>query len=311
MVRVEVSEVVRGVALAQGPEGEAWLAGLDATVAEIVGRWDLTLGAQMEGGTASWVTEVTRADGTPAVLKLALPLGEFGDLEHEARVLELADGRGCVRLFDQDLPVGALLLERLGGLLHDQGLPTHEQIDAICDAVGLLWTAPVAGVDFPGLTAKGPWLAERTEQWWEELGHPCSRDVIDRALAYIERRLAADDPSRAVLLHGDAHPWNTLVDPVHGGHRLIDPDGLLGDPEYDLAIIMREMTDELVAGDALALGLARARYLADRTGLDIDRIWEWGYVERVSTGLLCLVDGMDVVGRDFLTVAEAWAAAPD
>jgi len=73
---------------------------------------------------------------------------------------------------------------------------------------------------------------------------------------------------------------------------------------------MRELTDELVAGDALGIGLARARYLARRTGLDAVRIWEWGYIERVSTGLLCLRDGMEQEGRAFLAIAEAWFRAP-
>ena len=90
---------------------------------------------------------------------------------------------------------------------------------------------------------------------------------------------------------------------------MVDADGLIAEPEYDLAIIMRELTDELLAGDALRLGQERARFLAEHTGLDEQRIWEWGYVERVSTGLLCLLESHNEWGRDFLTVAEAWSLA--
>ena len=67
---------------------------------------------------------------------------------------------------------------------------------------------------------------------------------------------------------------------------------------------------ELLAGDPLRIGLDRARLLADHTGLDEQRIWEWGYIERVSTGLLCCRDGHAESGRAFLRVAEAWSHGP-
>jgi streptomycin 6-kinase len=43
------------------------------------------------------------------------------------------------------------------------------------------------------------------------------------------------------------------------------------------------------------------------TGVDAQAIWDWGFVERVSTGLLGMQLGMDG-SRDFLTVAERTAA---
>jgi streptomycin 6-kinase len=72
---------------------------------------------------------------------------------------------------------------------------------------------------------------------------------------------------------------------------------------------MRELTDELLLGDALQLGHERARHLAAHTGADEQRIWEWGYVERVSTALHCLAQGHEAAGRDFLIVADAWSRA--
>ncbi len=88
------------------------------------------------------------------------------------------------------------------------------------------------------------------------------------------------------------------------GFKLVDPDGLLAEPEYDLGIIMREDPLELLEGDAHE----RARWLAARTNLDADAIWEWGVVERVSTGLLGTRVGLQPVGREMLAVAERVAA---
>jgi streptomycin 6-kinase len=58
----------------------------------------------------------------------------------------------------------------------------------------------------------------------------------------------------------------------------------------------------------------RARWLAARTGLDATGIWEWGVVERVSTGLLGTKVGLQPVARQMLALADrlaAWAARAD
>ena len=93
-----------------------------------------------------------------------------------------------------------------------------------------------------------------------------------------------------------------------GRYRFIDPDGLFADPEYDLGISMREYNDPLLAGDPVALGRQRAGFLAAQTGRDEQRIWEWGYIERVSTGLLLIkIDKDRAGGLTCLQIAAAWA----
>jgi streptomycin 6-kinase len=132
--------------------------------------------------------------------------------------------------------------------------------------------------------------------------------TVDRARTFAQRRAAAFDAENAYLLHGDAHQWNTLE--AGNGFKLIDPDGVIGEREYDLAIPMRESHEELLAGDPLALGQERCRLLARLTGLDPIAIWEWGFVERVATGLLCMLeDRKREWGRPVLEVADAWALA--
>jgi len=86
-------------------------------------------------------------------------------------------------------------------------------------------------------------------------------------------------PERSVIVHGDLHDTNALSS--GGGFKLVDPDGLLAEAEYDLGITMREDPLELFHGDPFD----RARSLASLTGLDPTAIWEWGVVERVSTCL--------------------------
>jgi streptomycin 6-kinase len=309
---VVVPDAVQRTARAEGAASTRWLAEIGELITELEREWNVIVGATLDGGTAAFVAEAVLADGTAAVVKLAMPAARDGReaLELEVRTLRLADGRGCVRVLRYDPARGAVLLERLGRQLHELGLPVTRQIEIICSALRELWAVPHDGAVLPLLDDKGRWLARFIAETWEELDRPCSARVVERAIGYAERRANAFDPDRAVLAHGDAHAWNTLGDLAGDGFKLIDPDGLIAEPEYDLAIPMREFTDELIAGDALAIGLQRARFLADLTGLDEQRIWEWGYVERVSTGLLCLRQDHADWGRDFLTVAEAWATAP-
>ena len=102
----------------------------------------------------------------------------------------------------------------------------------------------------------------------------------------------------AVLVHGDVHQWNVLE--AGTGFKLVDPDGLLAEAEYDLGVVMREDPVELRHGDPHE----RARWLAHRCGLDAAAIWEWGVAERVSTGLLCTRIGLQPVGRQMLATAD-------
>lgn len=122
---------------------------------------------------------------------------------------------------------------------------------------------------------------------------------MDHALRCAARGVAAHDDARAVLVHGDVHQWNALE--VRDGFRLVDPDGLLAEAEYDMGILMREDPLELLDDNDPR---ERARWLAASTHLDPTAIWEWGVVERVSTGLLCTKVDVQPVGRQMLAAAD-------
>ena len=150
----------------------------------------------------------------------------------------------------------------------------------------------------PDGAAKAAQLAGFITDKWSELGRPCSERAVAHALAAAESRRRAHDPARAVLVHGDVHQWNALR--AGDGFRLVDPDGLWAEPEYDLGVLMREDPAELTAGDPWD----RARLLAQRTGTDPVAIWEWGVAERVATGLTLTAVGLQPVAAEMLAAAD-------
>jgi streptomycin 6-kinase len=157
---------------------------------------------------------------------------------------------------------------------------------------------------------KAAWHVGFAPDTWEAAGRPCSERLLDTALACAQRRGAAYAPEASMLLHGDPHEANALADPdVPGAFRFVDPDGLFAEPAFDLGALLRDWTDDLLAGDPLALGREWCEMLARLGGADAQAIWEWALVERTSTGLLLIKLGDDHEGRRTLAVAEAWARA--
>jgi streptomycin 6-kinase len=300
---------------------QRWLTGLPGLIAGLERDWDITVGRPFDGATEAYVARARLGDGTPAVLKLMIPR-PGGHAVREMTVLRLANGDGCVRLLRCDAARGALLLERLGRSLDQLGLPIGRRHEILCATASRIWRpAPGAGLSGSGLPGSGlpgsglpgaglsgsglpdgrekaRRMADHITGAWDELGRPCSARAVDHALACAARRAAAHDDERAVPMHGDVHQWNVLE--ADGGFRLVDPDGVLAEAECDLGVIMREDPVELLTGDARD----RARWLAQRCGLDATAIWEWGVAERVSTGLLLTGIGLQPVAGEMLAAAD-------
>jgi streptomycin 6-kinase len=297
---MDLPEAVRRKAAAVGQS--TWLAGLPSLVAKLSDEWSIDVGRIFPDATEAFVAEAEQADGTAAVLKVAIP--RDGDqARREAAVLRRAAGQGCARLLSEAPDRHAALLERLGPSMHDLGLPLSQRHAVLCDTAALVWRA-APDLALPTGADHGRFLADLIATKWDALDRPCSERAVTHAIACADRRVAAHDDERAVLVHGDVHQWNALRST--DGFKLVDPDGHLAEPELDLGIIMREDPVELMA---LNDPRDRARWLAAHTGLDAEAVWEWGVVERVSTGLVSTEIGLQPWGRAMLHAADVIALA--
>jgi len=304
---LQIPTWVRQKAASLGQEGEAWLARLPEVIAHLEEQWSLTAGEALSGGSSAFVARARTADGGEAVLKISLPDPHF---RRQAQVLERAQGRGYVRLLGVDLEHSALLLEALGPSLEQLGMPVERQLETLCALLTRAWEVPPwEEPTQAAVEAKARGLHELVSRLWVELGRPCSDAVFRQALRFAEQRVAAAEPGRAVLVHGDPHPANALQvntprAGAEGGFVFVDPEGFLAEPAYDLGVVLREWCSELLAGDAPALARRYCQLLASQTGVDAQAIWEWGFLERVSSGLYALSFGAEELGRPFLATAE-------
>jgi streptomycin 6-kinase len=208
------------------PERAAWLNRLLDNVQNMQRQWSLTIGAPFDGAEVSyaWVAPVVLPDGTPAVLKLAMPHMEG---THELHALRFWNGNPTVQLLDADEEHGAMLLERCEPGTALRVLPEAEQDLVIAAVLRRLWRSPSAPHPFRPLSAM-------TEYWsYETLA-----DVAcwpDTALVHEGLHLFQELPRTApveVLLATDLHAGNILR-----SHRepwlVIDPKPFIGDPAYD------------------------------------------------------------------------------
>lgn len=214
---------------------------------ELVARWQLTIGEQYPAGAGGRVYRVTRADGTPAVLKISIPHREA---EQEADALERWGGNGAIRLLERDDAGHALLLElgEPGTPLSTRPLP--EAMDVLCGLLPRLW---VAADGFHTLS--------------DEIAH---WGVDERA-----RELAATQ-GELVLCNQDLHGDNVLA-AQREPWLVIDPKPLAAEREFQAAPIVR--SPEL--GHSKRDAFYRLDRLAE-LGLDRERMIAWTIVQTTA-----------------------------
>jgi streptomycin 6-kinase len=291
-----VTPVVRARAL-RAADGPAWLDDLPRRTGELTRRWALALGAPLAGGTAAVVHEVVRADGTPAVLKLPVP--DPGNALTTRTLLTAArteDGGGFVQVLAHD--GDDLLLERLGPSLAASGRTADEQLAVLTALLPRVWRLPPHGPpvdEAAGLT-----------RFVLDLLDGAPDDVTGAALECADRRSRAFVPERARLLHGDAAAPNALLAPQRPeGAAFVDPDGFTGDPAYDVGVALRDWSAELLAHPRPAeLLRGWCATAAARTGTDPQAVWEFAFLERVSTGTYARALGADDLAGPLLESAR-------
>ena len=277
-----IPQAVRDRALSAGEIGVKWLNNLGAMIAELEQRWQIRVGDALSGGTSAFAAFADGANGEAYVLRIDMPASGDEDMfRQNLEVLKIANGIGYADLIACDVGKRAMLLERLGRPLADMGYSIRKQIRIICETLMKTWAIPLENPALPDGGESIGWFKGFIPAEYERRGKPCPQKVIDQAVRFLEAREAAKNPAEYVLVHGDAHATNTLQ-AKDGGFKLIDADGAYYEKGSDLGVLMREWREEYV-GDIRAVGEARCDWICEITGADRDSVWQWGYIQCVST----------------------------
>ncbi|MGW1214838.1 aminoglycoside phosphotransferase family protein [Streptomyces sp. NPDC002499] len=262
------------------PDGDGWLEKLPAAAQQAVALRELTVErVQVPGGRSSLVVLVRRADGTPAVLKLAP-----GRARPESERVALAHwgGRGAVQLLEGAGGEGVLLLERLHPDVSVRSLPEAKALLEAAGALRRLWVEPPGGHVFET-------VAERTGRQAEAMRAGAGGEVVslvDAALVAREELLAA--PPEVRLLHGTFRQSKVLA-----GERspwlAVGPDPVVGECAFDLARLVRDRVEDLIASPSgAATTRRRVKRLAESLEVDQERLRGWTLFRAVESGLRAL-----------------------
>jgi streptomycin 6-kinase len=306
MLPLVIPQKVRSKAASFGDVGITWLAELPQVILDFQHRWEIQIGQPYPNGTEAFVASARTIAGEESVIKIVMP--GIDPARQEIRVLRAADGKGYARLLRADEDQNVLLIEKLGAQLHELRLSEDQQLNIICATLRQAWIPCSEPPPFATGADKAAEFAQIIESNWSALGRPCSERTVELALHYAEQRRRAFDPATSVLVHGDAHQWNTLCAPGSAtGFKFIDPDGAYAERAFDLAIPMREWGSVVPSGDLLELGRRRCRTLAQFSGVDENAIWQWGLIQCVWNGMLLLHIGADDSAAVEFRMADAWA----
>jgi streptomycin 6-kinase len=235
-------------------------------------RWSLRLGDPFDhAGSCSWVAPASRANGEPAVLKLAMPHMEGQD---EILGLRFWNGNSTVKLLEADLQSGAMLLERClpGTTLHSESETRQDEV--VANLLRRIWGHTRSPSDLLGCRPlslmvelwSGETIAQR-HLWpdaelvneglrvFKELARPAFTDV-----------LLATDIHAGNVLRSQREPW-----------LVIDPKPFVGDRAYDPVQHLMNCETRL-HHDPIEL----VRRVADLAEVDAERLRLWTFARAAA-----------------------------
>jgi streptomycin 6-kinase len=256
--------------------------------------WNVTLAETRETPT-SLLGFGVRADKA-VVLKITR---QDGDESQSGKILGAFGGDGAVRVYEYE--TGAVLLERLEPgeqLVNLVKSGEDEEATAILAQVMKKLTAHQAPAECPTIADWGRgfdrYLASGDRQ-------------LPLEMVYEARDLYQDLTSTqgtTMLLHGDLQHYNVLFDNERGWVA-IDPKGVAGEWEYEVAALLRNPVEqpELFANTAIIN--RRLEILTTLLPLNYSRAVRWSYAQSILSAVWDIEDGYQLESNNpSLTLAR-------
>lgn len=286
----------------RGPAWAQWLQALPELVRDVMAEWRLvSAGPPMHGFTAL-VLPVLAVEDHQAVVKFSWAVDEQ---EHEHLGLKAWNGDGVVQLYRDDPARGVMLLERLHA---DRDLTSVDHIEA-CAMVAQFYER----LHVPALPELRT-LSSYIETWTADLAAlpataPIPGRLVELAVA-LGGRFVEDPATNGRMIHGDLHFENVLA-ADREPWLVIDPKPMSGDPHYEVAALLWNRWDDVIAsGDVRRTVRRRLSVIVDTAGLDERRARDWTVVRMLHNALWCVEDnpaGLDDDAQQYLAMCLALA----
>jgi streptomycin 6-kinase len=271
---LQLSDVyTKNIKFVHKEKGQEWLENLPKLITYCEERWNLkVLDASFEL-SYNFVAAAVFADGRELVLKLSLPSQDFL-YELEALKLFNHHNRKMVQLLDYDEEKGIILLKRLkpGQMLStidDDEVATRIAANILKE----LWVPAKSDSTLPTTKNRAASLIALKKENPNGLG-PISASLLEEAEYFFKKM--NETSTQSYLLHGDLHHYNILS--KRNSWMLIDPQGLIGEREYDL---IQYLLNKLPEEGCKEVIKKRIDIFAEELGLNKERILMWGIAHSI------------------------------
>ena len=282
-------QFINTIIAVHGEDGKKWLSGLDELIVYCEHRWQLKIQA-ISNLSFNFVARATFTDGSKAILKLGMP-GK--GIDSEIAALQAFNGYGFCKLIDADPGKGVMLLECVEPGESLKCIPNDEQATIIAAVLiqEIQQANPVFNYPF-----------QTSDDWYNNLiilqqrfgNEIIPKYLFDSAVAAYQAIKA--NPHEQKLLHGDLHHENIL----YAGNdvwKAIDPKGLVTETGSELIpFLMNNLTGKNIFQTISE----RIEIFSKETGIDRQRIIQWGTFRSVLSVYWNIEDGLSVTDNDII-----------
>ncbi|MFH0898618.1 MAG: aminoglycoside phosphotransferase family protein [bacterium] len=267
-----------------GRQGQQWLDDLPKLVEQCAAQWNLSELKVMGNLSFNYVLAGMQKN-TPVILKLGF---SKPGIQREANALEHFAGHGCVKLLDQDISYGALLLQRavpgetLKTFFPEQDMQATKIACQILQDLHNIQNSP----DSKKFEQLSDNLKILDKKW------DIQASYLNKAKTLHTHLLATT--TKTVLLHRDLHHENILSCGLDKWVAIDPLGGVIGDPAYDVGSFIRNPMPELLdCPDVKNILQRRVTFFADYFNFDKQRIIDWVYVQLVLSACWAIEDNLD------------------
>lgn len=277
--------------------GERWLKDLPRLIAEIAQNWSLAVEKPFPNLSYHFVAPCVCEDGAAAVLKVGFNEPDsivFG----EAKMLELLNGNGAVRLLQFDENNCALLLERLmpGEDLTGLCKINDERATLIAiDVMKKIRRVSFENNDFPSLEKWTSSFRQAENTGFSQRHFENGQKFFDELINSSEKR----------LLHGDLHHQN-ILSAEREAFLAIDPKGIIGDIGFEISTFLNNPRSWVLKHpNRREILKKRVEMFARSFEIEPNNLRKWAYAEAVLSAWWTFEDN-GAGWEKWLACADVW-----